>query len=167
MSVRRPTLPLRSVPFLTAALLGCAGSEVGAQDLKRCEPVHSFLTQDFGMVAEISRDTIDDWRTHKILPGCRVTAAGGAAFGIGEQATLMYRQLMAAGWKRSPEPRDAPAESALRFRLADTDCFFSPYSGIAIGTEAERRVSQAFKRNSEDAPFNVLVQCVQAMDAAP
>jgi hypothetical protein len=157
------------VTLLVAALLGCSGAstQVSAQDVKRCEPVQKFLTETFGMVAEVGKDTIDDWRTHKILPGCRVTAAGGAAFGLGQQATLMYRQLMDQGWKRSPEPRDAPDESALRFRQGDTDCFFSPYSGIAIGTEAERRVSQAFKRNPEDAPFYVLVQCVKAMDAAP
>jgi hypothetical protein len=152
-----------------ALLLACAGpgSRASAQDTKRCEPVRAFLTDTFGMVAEVGRDTIDDWRTHKVLPGCRVTAAGGAAFGMGEQATLLYRQLLSQGWKRTPEPRDAPDESALRLRQGDTDCFFTPYSGIAIGTEAERRVTQAYKRNGEDAPFNVLVQCVEAMDAAP
>ena len=156
-------------PLLTALLIACAGpaSRAGAQDVKRCEPVQKFLTEDFGMVAETGKDTIDDWRTHKIVPGCRVTAAGGAAFGMGEQATLLYKQLMGQGWKRSPDPRDAPDESSMRFRLADTDCLFSPYSGIAIGTEAERRVSQAFHRNPEDAPFNVLVQCMKAMPAAP
>lgn len=160
-------LPTSSVPLLTALLLGCAGSEADAQDVQRCEPVRKFLTEEFGMVAEAGPDTIDDWRTHQIVPGCRVTAAGGSAFGMGEQARLLYVQLMAAGWKRTPEPRDAPGESALRLRLGETDCFFTPYSGIAIGTEAEYRVTQRYERRAEDAPFNVLVQCMKAMEAAP
>ena len=61
----------------------------------------------------------------------------------------------------------APEESALRLRLADTDCFFSIYSGIAIGTEAERRVTMAFEPRSDDARYNMLVQCMPAMEAAP
>jgi hypothetical protein len=125
------------------------------------------LTDQFGMVAEISPDTIDDWRTDKIVPGCRVTAAGGTPIGIGQQAGMLYSQLGVAGWTRTPEPRDAPAESALRMRLGETDCFFTPYTGIAIGTEAERRVTMAFQPRSDDARYNLLVQCMPAMDAIP
>jgi hypothetical protein len=155
-----------TAPLLAGLLLGCAsGGE--AQDLKHCEPVHRFLTEQFAMVAEVGPDTIDDWRTHKIVPGCRVTAAGGSPLGLGHQAGMLYDQLMAAGWTRTPEPRDAPDEAALRLRLAQTDCFFTPYSGIAIGTDAERRVTMAFVPNSEDARYNMLVQCMPALPAAP
>src|SRR5688572_13389148 len=122
-------------PLIAAALLGCsaAGTEAGAQDVRRCEPVRRFLTEQLAMVAETGPDTIDDWRTHKVVPGCRITAAGGTPLGLSTQAGMLYDQLLASGWTRTPEPRDAPAEAALRLRNADTDCFFTPYSGIAIG----------------------------------
>ena len=154
------------------AVLGCAAAgtdEVGAQDIRRCEPVQTFLTQNFGMVAEAERDTVDDWRTHKLTPGCRVTAAGGTSLGMTDTAELIYDQLMASGWTRTPDPRDAPAESALRLRWKETDCFFSVYTmaTMAIGTETERRVTKAFVPNSQDARYNVFVQCVPAMAAAP
>ena len=153
-----------------AASLACAaaGKEAGAQDIRRCEPLQRFLTEDFGMVAETERDTMDDWRTHKRLAGCRVTAAGGTQLGMSDTATLLYDQLLAAGWTRTPDPRDAPNESALRLRLDDTDCFFSPYSrNVVIGTAAEMRVNQALMISSDEARYNVLVQCVEAMEAAP
>jgi len=120
------------------------------------------------MVAETERDTMDDWRTQKILAGCRVTAAGGTQLGMSDTATLLYEQLLAAGWTRTPDPRDAPNESALRLRLDDTDCFFSVYSrNVVIGTAAEMRVNKAMMSSSEEARYNVLVQCVSAMAAAP
>ena len=155
--------------LLLSASLACAaaGTEAGVRDVQRCEPVQRFLTEDFGMVAETERDTMDDWRTHKVLPGCRVTAAGGTQLGMSDTAGLLYDQLLAAGWTRTPDPRDAPNESALRLRLDDTDCFFSVYSRIVIGTAAEMRVNLALTPSSEDARYNVLVQCVPAMEAAP
>jgi hypothetical protein len=164
--------PFHFLPVLLIAVLGCAAAstdEADAQDVKRCEPVQKFLTQDFGMVAETERDTMDDWRTHKKLPGCKVTAAGGTSTGMSDTAALLYDQLMAAGWTRTPDPADAPAESALRLRLAETDCFFSVYTmaTMAIGTETERRVTKAFVPNSQDARYNVFVQCVPAMPASP
>ena len=159
----------RALPLVLTVAIGCAaaGTESGSQDVQRCEPVHRFLTQDFGMVAETQPDTVDEWRTHKMLPGCRVTAAGGTALGMAATAELLYDQLGAAGWTRTPDPRDAPNESALRLRLGDTDCFFSVYSRIMIGTDAELRVNNAFVHNPQDARYNVLVQCVPAMAAAP
>src|SRR4051812_43718432 len=102
--------PSRLLPFLLIAVLGCAAAstdDADAQDVKRCEPVQKFLAQDFGMVAETERDTMDDWRTHKKLPGCKVTAAGGTSLGMADAAGLLYDQLMAAGWTRTPDPADA------------------------------------------------------------
>ena len=163
---------VRLLPMMVVALIGCAAAvtdEAGAQDVRRCEPVQKFLTETFAMVAETERDTVDDWRTHKMLPGCRVTAAGGTSLGMADTAELLYDQMMAAGWTRTPDPRDAPAESALRFRWQDTDCFFSVYTmaTMTIGTETERRVTTAFVPNPQDARYNAFVQCVPAMEAAP
>lgn len=165
-------VPLRSsrpLPILVAVLLGCAGagSEAGAQDLQRCEPVQQFLTETMSMAAETEPDTIDDWRTHQRVPGCRVTAAGGTPLGMGDHAGMFYDQLRVAGWARTPDPRDAPNESALRMRLADTDCFFTIYTGILIGTDTEFRVSNAFVPRSDDARYNMLVQCMETMEAGP
>jgi hypothetical protein len=55
------------LPLTTLLACAVAGKEAGAQDLRRCEPLHLFLTEDLGMVAETERDTMDDWRTQKIL----------------------------------------------------------------------------------------------------
>ncbi len=156
------------LPLTAAFACAAAGKEAGAQDLRRCEAVQQFLTEDFAMVAETERDTMDDWRTQKMLPGCRVTAAGGTQLGMSDTATLLYEQLLAVGWTRTPDPRDAPNESALRLRLDDTDCFFSVYDRyVVLGTAAEMRVNQALIRSSDEARYNVLVQCIQAMEAAP
>lgn len=167
----RPIMVRASWAFLLplTASLGCAapGTEAGAQQVQRCEPVQRFLTEDFGMVAETERDTVDEWRTQKMLAGCRVTAAGGTQLGMADTAGLLYDRLFAAGWTRTPDPRDAPNESALRLRLDDTDCFFSVYSRIVIGTAAEMRVNRALMPGSGEARYNVLVQCVPAMAAAP
>ena len=161
-------LPL-SLAALAGAVIGCAGSgrETAAVQTGRCEPVHRFLTEGFAMVAETLPDTIDDWRTQKKVPGCRVIAAGGTAVGMERQTGLLYQQLQGAGWTRTPEPRDAPNEGALRMRLSETDCFFTPYSGIVIGDPAEMRVNGLYQHRSDEAHYNVLVQCMPAMEAAP
>ena len=101
------------------------------------------------------------------MPGCKVTAAGGTTIGMERQTALLYDQLRGAGWTRTPEPRDAPKEGALRMRLSETDCFFTPYSGIVIGAPGEMRVNAAYQHRSDEAHYNVLVQCMPAMEAVP
>ena len=170
--MKRPTMPHPPGPLsiVMAALLGWAGtsSEVGAQDVKRCEALHRFFTETMEMEAEASPDTVDDWRTQKVLPGCRVTAAGSALRSVpGEENQVFYYNLLAAGWTRTPDPRDRPHEAAIRFRLDGTDCFFTPYQGIRIGTEAEMRVNTAFKTRPGEQRYNFLAQCVEALPAAP
>ena len=167
-----PTMlrPSGRLPVLLAALLGCAAtsSEVRAQDVERCEALNRFLIETMEMEAETSPDTVDDWRTHKILPGCRVTAAGSALREVtGEENTVFYLSLLAAGWTRTPDPHDRPQDAAIRLRLDGTDCFFTPYHGIRLGTKAEMRVNTAFKTRPGEDRYNFLAQCVEALPAAP
>ena len=167
-----PTMlrPSGRLPVLLATLLGCAAtsSEVRAQDVERCEALNRFLIETMEMEAETSPDTVDDWRTHKILPGCRVTAAGSALREVtGEENTVFYLSLLAAGWTRTPDPHDRPQDAAIRLRLDGTDCFFTPYHGIRLGTKAEMRVNTAFKTRPGEDRYNFLAQCVEALPAAP
>lgn len=155
---------------LAAATFGCATAPTRGpdRDLRRCDAAYRFLTEEMGMAAEISADTVSDWRTHLSLPGCRITAAGSIADAPEvEQAESFFNTVRAAGWKRTPDPRDMPNESAIRFRLEDTDCFFNRYLGIMIGSAAEMRVNGVYQGRPGDDRFNVLVQCVEALPAFP
>ncbi len=141
---------------------------VGPADLKRCEALHRTMTETLQMVAEISPDTVDDWRTRKILPGCRVTAVGSMHREVvGEENNVFYAALQAEGWTRTPDPYDLAGEAAVRLRLDDTDCFFTPYEGIRLATEAEFRVNNAFTTRPGETRFSYMAQCVEAMPAAP
>ena len=142
--------------------------QVGPQDLDRCRPLHRVLTETLEMAAEISGDTIDDWRTRRILPGCRVTAVGSMHREVpGEENEVFYRTLLAAGWTRTPDPYDRPNEAAAMLRLEGADCFFTPYAGIRLGTEAEFRVNRAFATRPGETRFSYLARCVEALPAAP
>jgi hypothetical protein len=119
-------------------------------------------------VAESSPDTVQDWRTDQILPGCRVTAAGSATTTrAGDEGEALYARLLTVGWKRTPDPRNATNGPALRFRLDETDCFFSTYSRMMVGTQAEIRVTVAFENRPDEDSCNVIVQCIPAVEAAP
>ena len=162
--------PAGALSILLATLVASAstGSEARAQEVKRCEAVHRLLTEDMGMVAESSPDTVRDWRTNQIRLGCRVTASGSTLrTSASDKGEALYARLLAVGWKRTPTPRGATNEPALRFRRDETDCFFSVYSGMMVGTQAEMRVSVAFKVPPGEDRYNVLVQCVSTTQAAP
>lgn len=169
----KPTPPplFRPLPISMAALIVCfvSSPEAVAQDVERCEPLRSFLVETLEMEAEASPDTVNDsFRTRQSLPGCRVTAAGSALREVpGEENTMFYLSLLEAGWTRTPDPHDRPHEAAIRLRLDGTDCFFTPYHGIRLGTEAEMRVNTAFKARPGEDRYNFLAQCVEAMPAAP
>ena len=170
MMTQTTLYPSGPLPMLVVALLTCiaASSELRAQDVKRCEALNHFLIETMGMEAESSLDTVDDWRTQKILPGCRGTAAGSALREVpGEENEVFYFSLLAAGWTRTPAPHDRPQEAAIRLRLDGTDCFFTPYHGIRLGTEVEMRVNTAFKTRPGEDRYNFLAQCVEALPAAP
>ncbi|MHC4925451.1 MAG: hypothetical protein ACYTG4_15450 [Planctomycetota bacterium] len=149
------------------ALAACAaGADADAQDLDRCVAAERYLTEQLGMVAEIGPDTLEDWRTDRTLVGCRVTAAGSTPLDLRDVSGGLYSGLFATGWERTPDPQDAPAESSLRLRLGDTDCLFSLYDNIAIGTAAELRVSNAIVIPRGEQRFNVLAQCFAAEESA-
>ena len=172
----------RQISTVVATLICCAAdrgqvvaqtsvmtvAEVGPHDLARCEPLHALLTGTLEMVAEISPDTIDDWRTQRILPGCRVTAVGSMRTQVaGEENDAFYYAMLAAGWTRTPDPRDRPNEAAVMLRFQGADCFFTPYSGIRLGTEAEFRVNRQFTTRPGETRFSYLARCVEALPAAP
>ena len=158
-------LPIALVALLTGM---ATSSEAGAQNTTLCEALHHFLTETMEMEAEISPDMVDDWRTQQVLPGCRVTAAGSALREVpGEENEVFYHSLLGAGWTRTPDPHDRPHEAAIRLRFEGTDCFFTPYQGIRLGTEAEMRVNTAFEARPGETRYNFLAQCVEALPAAP
>ena len=156
--------PWRAAALVLAAAL-CPRA-APAQQEARCADAHAFLTESVGMAALIEPDTLDDWRTHLRLPGCRVTAAGVTTRSAGEEVAHFYETLRAAGWSRTPEPRDAPNEGSLRFRMKGSDCLFNVYTGGLLGTEAEFRVDERRVPLAGELRYNVLVLCVEARDAA-
>lgn len=164
--------PQRSSPasiyLVFLALAGCAGPSTAAslQNLERCDPAERYVVDRLGMVAETGPDTLDDWRTDRVLHGCRVTAAGATSLELRDVAEGLYAGLFAEGWQRTPDPQDAPAESSLRLRLGNTDCLFSLYDNIVIGTPAELRVSNALVLASGEKRYNLLAQCFRAMQSA-
>jgi hypothetical protein len=162
-----------SAALILGALAGCAGNngsetraEAAAPDLDRCQHAERYLTEQFGMIAETGPDTLDDWRTDRLQPACRVTAAGSTALEMRDVAEGLYAGLFASGWTRSPDPQDAPEESSYRLRQADTECLFSFYSNIVIGTPEEIRVSSALVISPGETRFNVLAQCTPPLESA-
>src|SRR6478672_8899326 len=83
-----------------------------APDSAHCTAAAAFLRGTQHMVAEVEPDTFDDWRTHKRVPGCRITAAGASDLTVRNEAVRLYERLRAAGWTRTPEPRDSPNEAS-------------------------------------------------------
>ena len=167
-----PTLlrPAGSLSFLLAALVvsSSTSSKAGAQEVERCEAVQRLLTEDMGMVAESSPDTVRDWRAKQIRLGCRITAAGSMLRTTArDKGEVLYARLLTGGWKRQPARRGATNDPAVRFRLDETECLFSVYSGMMVGTQAEMRVSAAFKVRPGEERYNLLVQCVSATQAVP
>jgi len=86
---------------------------------------------------------------------------------VTDEGEALYARLLTVGWKRTPDPRNATNGPALRFRLDETECLFSVYSGMMVGTQAEMRVSAAFKVRPGEERYNLLVQCVSATQAVP
>lgn len=153
---------------LTLGLCTVAGVSAGAaQDLARCERADRLLSYEFGMETRVDSDTLDDWRTGKRLEVCQITAAGVRRTTLQTTAREFYEKVREAGWTRTPDPRDAPNEASLRFRMAETDCLFNVYQGILLGTESEIAVSNALVRQRGEDMYHVLVRCMPAMEARP
>lgn len=167
----RPTSggPLHHRTFTTVAvLLGAVSPAALSGQVELCEEAERFVREVAGMVAVTNPDTIDDWRTRAMVPGCRVTAAGATGRSETDEARRFYELLREAGWGRTPDPRDAPNEAALRFRREGADCLFNFYtSSVALNTEAELRVSDTVARRPGERLYFFLVLCTPAAPAAP
>jgi len=136
-------------------------------DTTACSDAAAFLRDNRQMSVVVENDTIDDWRTKLRIAGCRVTAAGATDIGVNREAVRFYELLRAAGWTRTPDPRDSPNEASLRFRMHDIDCLFNVYREAMLGTKAERRVNTALVVKADETRYQTLVQCVPAQPAAP
>ncbi len=150
---------------LVAAL---AKTDVAAHaDSALCAEAARFLREDRRMIAEIEPDTIDDWRTKRRLPGCRITAAGASTLGLAREAVFFYERVRAVGWTRTPEPRDSPTEASLRFRFGQADCLFNINREALLGTDAEARVNGALQLPDGQSRYQLFVMCMPALPAAP
>lgn len=151
-----------------AALLAGGVQPASAQNLDLCLEAERFVRDVMGMVSLAEPDTIDDWRTKAMVPGCRVTAAGASTRPSSEVARGFYEVLAESGWVRSPDPRDAPAEASLRYRRHGADCLFNFYDqSTSLNTEAELDVTDAVFIGRGERLFNFLVLCTPAAPAAP
>lgn len=158
-------LGVHSIVLLALLFLPGAGATVlHAQEELRCVEAERFLTQQLLMVTRVEPDTLDDWRTSQRLPGCRITAAGARRSSLAVAARVLYEKVRAEGWMRTPDPRDAPNESSLRFRIGETDCLFNVYQGILMGTDAELAVTGAVERRPGEELYHVVVWCLPAME---
>lgn len=168
--VRRPrrgsARALTAATFPALVLLGFPAA-VSAQPEAHCVDAHRFVTEALDMAAVTEPDTLDDWRTDRRVPGCRVTAAGLTGGSARDAAVALFDALRDAGWTRTPDPRDAPGEASLRFRRGGADCLYSFYTGGILGTEAEAIVDDARVPARGEARYNVAVQCIPAAPAAP
>jgi hypothetical protein len=136
-------------------------------DTTHCVAAATFLRTDRRMIAEIERDTVDDWRTGKRLAGCRITAAGATEIGVPKEAARLYERLRAVGFTRTPDPRDSPNEGSLRFRMEQADCLFNVNGEAMLFTDAESRVNDALRVPSNAIRYQVFVMCIPALPAKP
>jgi hypothetical protein len=154
--------------LLVSVPAGCDGQTSPAfAEAAYCRDAQAYLAEDLGLPTRVDPDTIQDWRTRQTLPGCRLYASGPTDVGIHAEAPLFYERLMAAGWVRTPDPQDMPNEAAIRVRKADHDCLFHVYTGPLLGTPSEIAVSNEVIRRPDQERYNLLVQCLPAMEAAP
>ena len=149
---------------LIATVAALSGATVSV-DTVHCHTAARFLRADQRMVAAIDADTINDWRTKRRVPGCRITSAGGTDIGVAKEAIRLYDRLRAAGWTRTPDPRDAPSEASLRFRWEQSDCLFNVNAEAMLNTESEGRVNEAVVLKDGETRYQVFVMCMPAMPA--
>jgi hypothetical protein len=154
------------VSILLLSLLLTTASAQPADTL-HCVAAGRFVRETQQMTAVIERDSIDDWRTGQRVAGCRITAAGATEIGVQREAVRFYERVRAAGWTRTPDPRDAPTEASLRFRWAQSDCLFNIAAEAMLGTKAERLVNGTVVIPPGQVRYQLLVQCMPAMPAKP
>lgn len=150
-----------------ALLFPLFGVRLQTQQVSLCAEAARFLLEELQLAVKTDPDTINDFRTGRKHAACRVTAAGLTTIGLADEAIRFYVRVRQAGWTRSPDPRDAPGESSLRFRKGGSDCLFHVYEGALLLTEAERQVSTARIPASGQSRYGVFVMCVPALPAKP
>lgn len=161
--MRRTTHIVLIASMALAAVPGDATSQT-----ELCFEAERFVRDVMGMAALTEPDTIDDWRTQKMVPGCRVTAAGGTRLPSSVIVETFYDRVEEEGWTRTPDPRDAPNEASLRYRRSGADCLFNFYDNTTtLATEAELVVSDAVPLEPGETLYNFLVLCTPAAPAAP
>ncbi len=161
------TRPISIAGALAVALLLPLPGGAAAQT-ELCLEAERFVRDVMEMVALSEPDTIDDWRTRRMVPGCRVTAAGATRLSGADLVEEFYARVEEAGWTRTPDPRDAPNEASLRYRRSGADCLFNYYdSSMTLATEAELVVSEGVPRQPGETLYHFLVLCTPAAEAAP
>ena len=165
MRVKKGVLRVAGACAIVAMSL-CPRPSAAQTDL--CLDAERFVRDVVGMIAVAEPDTIDDWRTKAMVPGCRVTAAGATSQSSSYVVRAFYEILPESGWVRTPDPRDAPNEASLRFRQNGADCLFNFYdASMALNTDAEMMVSDAVFLQPGERLYNFLVMCTPAAPAAP
>lgn len=139
-------------------MTGVASYCVGASD---------YLSARLESAAVVDPDTIQDWRTGQTFHGCRVYAAAATSSSMNVTAQQFYEALLASGWSRTPDARDMPNEAAIRLRKDGMDCLYHVYNGPLLNTPSEQSVIQSVNLSAGDQLYNILAQCMPAMDAAP
>lgn len=134
-------------------------------DTTHCTAAAGFLRDTQHMQALTEPDTIKDWRTQQRLVGCRVTAAGGTTQTLRNEAIGFFDRLRAAKWTRTPDPRDAPTESSLRFRWEKSDCLFNVTRDAMLFTDAEQQVNESLVLKPGEERYHVFVMCTAALPA--
>lgn len=132
-----------------------------------CAGASDYLSTRLRNAAAVDPDTIQDWRTDQTFHGCRVYAAAATSLSMNVTAQQFYEDLLASGWTRTPDARDMPNEAAVRLRKDGMDCLYHVYNGPLLNTPSERTVIQSVKLAAGDQLYNILAQCMPAMDAAP
>jgi hypothetical protein len=155
------------VIFAAGWLMASRPAPLAARQLSHCADAARFLEKEIGLSVVTEPDTIDDWRTGKRQPGCRVTASGLTDGRVADAAVRFYERVRQAGWVRTPDPRDSPNEASLRFRMGSSDCLFNVYEGVLLMTEAERKVSAITVPTPGRSRYGVFVMCTAALPAAP
>ena len=148
-------------------LLFTISQALAPADTLHCTEAARFLRAELRMEAIVDADVIDDWRTGRKTPGCRITAAGATDIGVNKEAVRFYERVRAAKWIRTPDPRDAPNEGALRFRWEQSDCLFHVNREMLLNTAAEATVNDRLKLGAAETPYYVFVMCTPAAPAKP
>ena len=155
------------MPVLLLPLVSSLLATPATADTSHCIAAAQFLRAAVHMPAVVEPDTLDDWRTGKRTPGCRITAAGATDIGVNKEAVRFYERVRAAGWTRTPDPIDMPNEGALRFRWKTADCLFHVNREPLLNTMAEAKVNNALKLGPGETSYQIFVVCVPAAPAKP